>query len=85
MLKHQGALLASAAFEGFMDFVWERLARQPDLHIYHYAHYEPTALKELMSKHGVRESELDDLLRQERFVDLYRVVREALRISEPGY
>ena len=74
-----------AAFEGFMDFVAERLERFPDLHIYHYAHYEPTALKALMSKHGVREVELDDLLRGERFVDLYRVVREALRISEPGY
>jgi len=74
-----------AAFDGFMDFVAERLARFPDLHIYHYAHYEPTALKSLMSKHGVREVELDDLLRAERFVDLYRVVREALRISEPGY
>jgi len=73
------------AFEGFMDFVAERLERFPDLHIYHYAHYEPTALKALMSKHGVREVELDDLLRGERFVDLYRVVREALRISEPGY
>ena len=74
-----------AAFEGFMDFVRERLARHPDLHIYHYAAYEPTALKALMSKHGVREGELDELLRRERFVDLYRVVREALRISEPGY
>jgi uncharacterized protein len=74
-----------AAFEGFMDFVAARLQRFPDLHIYHYAHYEPTALKALMSKHGVRETELDDLLRAERFVDLYRVVCDALRISEPGY
>ena len=74
-----------AAFEGFMDFVGRQLARFPDLHIYHYAAYEPTALKRLMSKHGVREVELDDCLRAERFVDLYRVVREALRISEPGY
>jgi hypothetical protein len=38
-----------------------------------------------MSKHGVREVELDDLLRGKRFVDLYRVVCEALRVSEPGY
>ncbi len=73
------------AFEGFMNFVAERLARFPGLHIYHYHHYEPNALKALMSKHGVRELELDDLLRAERFVDLYRVVREALRVSEPGY
>jgi uncharacterized protein len=48
-----------------MDFVAARLERFPDLHIYHYA-LRPTALKSLMSKHGVREVELDDLLRAER-------------------
>ena len=72
------------AFEGFMDFIGERLRRYPDMHIYHYAHYEPTALKRLMSFHGTRESALDDLLRQGRFVDLYKVVREGIRTSEPG-
>ena len=32
------------AFEEFVDFVWHWLRRWPDLHVYHYAHYEPTAL-----------------------------------------
>jgi uncharacterized protein len=32
-----------AAFERFMDDVMARLDRHPDLHIYHYAAYEPTA------------------------------------------
>ena len=54
------------------------------MHIYHYAHYEPSALKRLMSLHGTREAQLDDLLRGEKFVDLYKVVREAIRTSEPG-
>jgi uncharacterized protein len=44
-----------AAFEAFMDFVAQRLVRHPDLHIYHYAAYENTALKRLMSLHGTRE------------------------------
>src|SRR3546814_20997041 len=35
--------------------------------------------------HGTREVEVDDLLRHHKLVDLYRVVREALRTSEPGY
>ena len=37
-----------------------------------------------MSLHGTREAQLDDLLRREKFVDLYKVVREAIRTSEPG-
>ena len=32
------------AFETFIDLVHARLARYPDLHVYHYAHYEITAL-----------------------------------------
>lgn len=74
-----------AAFEGFMDFVAERLQQHPDLHIYHYAAYENTALKRLMSLHGTRENEVDDLLRERRLVDLYRVVSEAVVASTPSY
>jgi predicted RecB family nuclease len=73
------------AFETFIDLVHERLARYPDLHVYHYAPYEITALKRLMGRYGTRERELDDLLRGEVFVDLYRVVRNGLRASRPGY
>jgi predicted RecB family nuclease len=72
------------AFERLMDFLVERMQRFPGMHIYHYAHYEPSALKRLMSLHGVREAQMDDLLRRERFVDLYKIVREAIRTSEPG-
>ena len=35
--------------------------------------------------HAVAESAVDDLLRQNRMVDLYRVVREAVRVGEPSY
>ena len=74
-----------AAFEAFIDFVHERLRAWPDLHVYHYASYEPVALKRLMSEHATREEELDDLLRREIFVDLYQVVRQSIRISHPSY
>jgi uncharacterized protein len=73
------------AFERFIDMVAERLRRWPDMHVYHYAAYEVTALKRLMSEYGTREDELDDLLRRELFVDLYQVVRQSLRISYPSY
>lgn len=73
------------AFSAFIDFVTDHLKRHPGAHIYHYAHYEPTAMKRLMSLHGVKEAEVDQLLRDGRFVDLYQVVREAIRVSEPKY
>src|SRR5438270_1464143 len=37
------------AFEEVMDVLTERLDRHPDLHVYHYAAYEPSALKWLAS------------------------------------
>lgn len=74
-----------AALEQFIDLVGERRRRFPDLHVYHYASYEVTALKRLAGAHGTREEELDQLLRDEVFVDLYKVVRESMLISQPNY
>jgi predicted RecB family nuclease len=74
-----------AAFQGAVDFMVERIRRFPDAHIYHYAAYEETVLKRLAMFHGTREGEVDDFLRQHRLLDLYQVVREAIRTSEPGY
>jgi len=73
------------AFERLVDFLTERLARYPDLHVYHYAHYERTALRRLAGEWGTREEEVDELLRREVFVDLYRVVADSLRISYESY
>ncbi len=73
------------AFETAMDFIATRLEAHPDAFVYHYANYEETALKRLAMVHGTREAQLDDLLRRRKLVDLYKVVREGVRISEPGY
>lgn len=73
------------AFEGFIDWVHDRWQQHPQLHIYHYASYETTALKRLAGAHGTREDKLDDLLRHGTFVDLYQVVRQGLRVGEPSY
>jgi predicted RecB family nuclease len=73
------------AFETFVDLVHSRLADDPAMHVYHYAGYEITALKRLMGRYGTREAELDDLLRRGVFVDLYRVVRNGVRVSRRGY
>ena len=73
------------ALTEFIDFVMARRAAYPGMHIYHYAHYENTAIKRLMTSHGVRESAVDQLLRESRLVDLYKVVREGLRVSKNSY
>jgi len=73
------------AFQATIDFITERLRQFPQAHIYHYAAYEETALKKLAMLHGTRETEVDDLLRGNKLVDLYKVVREAIRTSEPKY
>ncbi len=73
-----------ATFKRFMAFVKQHLARHAHAHIYHYHHYETTALKRLACRHAVCEEFLDNLLRAHKFVDLYPVVRESLRTSEPG-
>jgi uncharacterized protein len=74
-----------AAFERFVDFVIARLATYPDLHIYHYAPYEPAALKRLTGRYATRESEIDRMLRAGLFVDLYAVVRHAIRAGIESY
>ena len=72
-------------FQRFIDFVTERRQQYPDLHIYHFAQYEPAALKRLMGRYATRENEIDDLLRGKVFVDLYSVVRNGLRAGVESY
>ena len=74
-----------ASFEAFIDLAMARLERWPVFHIYHFAPYEPAALKRLMGRYATREDELDRLLRAGRFVDLHRIVRQALRASVERY
>ena len=69
------------AFEQLIDFFMDRLALDPNIHIYHYGAYEPSALSRLMGRHATREDEVDQLLRADVFVDLYRAVRQGMRVS----
>jgi predicted RecB family nuclease len=74
-----------AAFEVLMRLFVAHLVKYPDAHIYHYAAYEPAALKRLAMRYATMEAELDNLLYERRFVDLYRVARQAIRASTEGY
>ncbi|MGZ4591836.1 MAG: TM0106 family RecB-like putative nuclease, partial [Actinomycetes bacterium] len=73
------------ALQDFVAFVEARRKEHPDLHVYHYAAYEKSALTRLALRHATCEDVIDDWLRQGLLVDLYAVVRGALRVSQPSY
>ena len=73
------------AFEKLIDFIVKRRREDPGLHVYHYAPYEPAALGRLSGRHGTREVELDQLLRDRVLVDLYRVVRQSMVVGVESY
>jgi len=71
------------AFEEIMDYLKCHIIKYPESHIYHYNHYEVTSLKRLSIKYddmGI----LDFLLKNNKFIDLYPIVRESLITSEKG-
>ena len=73
------------AFEAVIDLILARWAADPGMHVYHFGHYEPAALKRLMGRYATRAEALDRLLRGERFVDLHAIVRHALRAGVESY
>ncbi len=73
------------ALVDFVGYLTERRARWPGLHVYHYAPYEPSALLRLAARHGVCEDDVDQLLRDGVFVDLYATVRAGIRVSQRSY
>jgi len=74
-----------AAFKAFIEWAYNRWMQEPTMHIYHYANYEIAACRKLMGRYGICEHEVDQLLRNEVFVDLYKVVKGSLLLGEPRY
>ena len=73
------------AFLDFLDYVEKRRQDYPDMHVYHYAAYEKTALRKLSVMHVAGEDTVDGWLRDGLLVDLYQTVRNSIRISENSY
>jgi len=73
------------AFDAFVQWVQNRRERYPDLHVYHYASYEKTALGTLASRHQVHVPLIDQWLREELLVDLYPIVRNGVLVGAPSY
>jgi len=74
-----------ANYESFIDSAIATRERNPQAHIYHFAPYEPAALKRMMGRFASRERELDVLLIEEAFVDLHSIVKRSLIASVENY
>jgi predicted RecB family nuclease len=73
------------AFEWVVEVILDRWARDPGMHVYHYAPYEPAAMKRLMGRYARCEDAIDRMLRAGRFVDLCGIVKQGLRASVERY
>lgn len=69
----------------FLAMVKKRRKRRPNMHIYHYAPYEKTALLRLAGRYGVGEDDVDELLRSGTLVDLYPLVRKSIRCGAESF
>ena len=75
----------AVAFENWVHWVYDRWKKNLKMHIYHYGHYETSTIKRLMGKYGVGEFEIDNLLRNQVFIDLHRIVIQGLRVGSFSY
>ncbi len=73
------------AFESFIDWLYARWQHDQTMHVYHYAAYEKNAMRKLSSKYATRQDEVDALLRNEVFVDLFTIIRQSIKVGTPNY
>jgi len=73
------------AFEAVVDRIVEGRDEFRSLHVYHFGHRESDALKKLSCRHKTREDAVDEFLREGVLVDLYPILRQALRASVESY
>jgi uncharacterized protein len=73
------------AFTEFLTMVAKQRKRHPNMHIYHYASYEKTALLRFARRYGVGVDEVDELLHSGTLVDLYPLVRNSIRVGAESF
>jgi hypothetical protein len=73
------------AFEAVIDALSDHLAAHPHAHVFHYASYEVDVLRRLALRYASREDRTERMVQERRLVDLYRVVRQTIATSRPGY
>ena len=73
------------AFEDLIDFFYIHLKKYQNAHVYHYNSYEETALKKLSQKYETKINEVDFILRENKLIDLYKVVKDSVILSTENY
>ena len=73
------------ALTNFIEYVIDQRKVHPNMHVYHFGHYEASVLRRLSTRHNVLVNEFDQMLRENVFIDLYRIVKNSLRLSVEGY
>ncbi|MFT4865538.1 MAG: putative RecB family nuclease [Ilumatobacter sp.] len=68
-----------------VEYLAERRERFGDMHVYHYNHTERSSLQRLTQHHGVAELELEALVAEGRFIDLFPIVTGAVQIGIESY
>ena len=73
-------------FIDLVNFLKKHFDKYPEAFIYHYNDYEKRALKDLSNEYSSFFPEganlVDKLLRQKKFIDLYRVVEQCMQTTE---
>ena len=73
-------------FKKLIEYLQKHFEKNPDAYLYHYNVYEKTALKNLSNDFSTIYPDglhfVDQLLRLEKFVDLFRVVDQCMLTSE---
>ncbi|MFV0252580.1 MAG: TM0106 family RecB-like putative nuclease [Beutenbergiaceae bacterium] len=73
------------ALVDFLDYLRQRRAQHPNMHVYHYAFYEPATLRKLADRHRIGQQHVADLLDDGVFVDLYEIVKHGVHVSQRSY
>ena len=69
----------------FFKFTNDHFKKYPNSKIYHYAPYEINVLERLTSIHKVNSVDYDHYLNLGKFVDLYKIVKQAVHVSQKSY
>ena len=69
----------------FFKFTNAHFKKYPKAKIYHYAPYEIVALERLTSLHKVNSVDYDHYLNLGKFVDLFKIVKQAIYVSQKSY
>ncbi len=75
----------ASATRTLIEWLVDRRATYPNMHVYHYNHTERSALQRLAADHGVEEAALTRLIETGLFIDLLTVVRNAVQVGTESY